>query len=307
MRNRFITFTGAEGIYRKAIRPYKKWQELTDMSPWIEADGGYYRILRTTGISNRFKTRKLVICNEDGELIRDEDLTRFCLETMGYLDYFNRHNLSNILAWGQDDITEKFNLFIRELNQLINTTGEKVTKNELRVMKSQLYYYEEMKRYSSLVVQEADELKTYIPEFKQKQIDILLDSFTKKLEYHITHMEIYKNLSRAKMIENGLKTRDEIRKILKNKKYQRYFSNVKCVEQMIKETDIAEKTVTQLIANGKRNWKREVKWLDPKKGKFTVARYVDELWSQNTVDTHIKVIENRLLNDHWLFSKKRKH
>jgi len=70
---RFITFKPVTGVYEKAIQPYKKWYELADMSPLIEVDGEYYRILRLTGLVNKINTRKMVICHEDGQLIRDKE------------------------------------------------------------------------------------------------------------------------------------------------------------------------------------------------------------------------------------------
>jgi len=78
MSKRFITFKPVTGVYEKAIQPYKKWYELADMSPLIEVDGEYYRILRLTGLVNKINTRKMVICHEDGQLIRDKEVSCEC-------------------------------------------------------------------------------------------------------------------------------------------------------------------------------------------------------------------------------------
>src|SRR5690625_7922347 len=85
MFKRFVTFTPVTGIYKKMIQPYKKWNVLADMSRPIELDGEYYRILRITGLINRLGTRNMVMCQEDGQLIKDDNLSRECVNVLLFL------------------------------------------------------------------------------------------------------------------------------------------------------------------------------------------------------------------------------
>src|SRR5690625_7387461 len=91
MFKRFVTFTPVTGIYKKVIQPYKEWNELADMSRPIELEGEYYRILRITGLINRLGTRKMVMWHEDGQLIKDENISRECVNGFVYLDVFKEN------------------------------------------------------------------------------------------------------------------------------------------------------------------------------------------------------------------------
>ena len=85
MVRHYITFRPVTGIFEKAIRPYKKWYQMADMSLPIEVDGKYYYILRTTGPIDRVSPKKVVVCNEDAVLIEDEEISRKCFRFYIYL------------------------------------------------------------------------------------------------------------------------------------------------------------------------------------------------------------------------------
>jgi|SRR5699024_5511169 len=79
---RFVTFEPTRGVFKKAIKPYKSWREGSDMSQKVEIDGEYYRLLRTTRIINKLRPRKVIVCTEEGRIIKDEHITRECLRIM---------------------------------------------------------------------------------------------------------------------------------------------------------------------------------------------------------------------------------
>lgn len=301
MSERFITFMPVTGIFEQAIKPYKKWYELADMSPWIEVDGEHYRILRTTGRFNKFATRKGVICDERGELIKDENITRACFKIMQYLNTISQGNSSSILAWENDDRVAKLDEFITEFKKIIESIAAKLENDELTAMKSQLDYYKKMKCYSAIIAKEATILKTYIQLFQDNQIDSFSSSFINKLKSHITTFEMNKDYSEAAMIESGSKTRKIVRKILTRSEFKSYFSNYKLTEKMVNETFEADRAVIRLSYDGKLSWEREVYWANPDKGKFTMEKYTDDLKNRNNLEVFTKVNENEFIKECWVF------
>src|SRR5690625_130680 len=117
MFKRFVTFKPVKGIYKKVIHPYKKWNELADMSGPIELHGEYYRILRITGLINRLGTRKMVLCHADAQLVKDENLCRQCVYVFLYLDVF-QENSGTIIINSKADTDIKLNEFIVELKNV---------------------------------------------------------------------------------------------------------------------------------------------------------------------------------------------
>ena len=304
MFKRFITFTPVTGIYEKAIQPYKKWSELADMSPPIEVDGEYYRILRITGLMNKLGTRKMVMCYEDGQLVKDEELSRECVNVFLYLDVFQT-NSRNIIASSKDDTDTKLGEFIAEFKKMFENVAPRLTEEEQEAMRRHLYYYEETMRFMKIVAREASQLRPYIQPIKKNNIDVYSASLINKLEKHLTQWEVNKRYVEALMIENGLKARNTVRKILKNKNYQFYFPNQQIIKEIISEMNEADRASNRLIQDGKGRWKREVKWVNSNKGLFTLEKYLNELWNQNNVEIIKEANANEFITAYWLFSPTR--
>jgi hypothetical protein len=297
----FITFRPATGIFQKAIQPYKKWYEKSDMSPPIEVEGNLYRILRTTGLVNKVDTRKVVVCNQDGHLIDDEELTRTCFKIQVYLNHF-QINTQGIIASSKEDTVTKLDEFIKELKLILENAASHLTDKELEAMRFHLYYYEETRHYAKVVAKEASQLLDYTQALKENRIEMFSVSFINRLEKNITGWEINKRYIEALMIEDGLKARKTVRKVLRNTEYQYYFPNRHIAERMVDETYEAEKAVNRFIHDGKKGWKRETEWLNPDKGEFNLERYLNDLWHRNIVEVFRKVNINEAINNHWVFS-----
>jgi|SRR5699024_3527165 len=109
----------------------------------------------------------------------------------------------------------------------------------------------------------------------------------------------------ALMIEDGLKARKIVRRILKNRAYQCYFPNQRIIKRMISELNEADRVVNRLIEDGKRVWKREVKWVNPNKGTFTLDKYLNDLWKRYIIDVYMEINESEFITAYWLFSSTR--
>src|SRR5690625_1933579 len=301
MFKRFVTFTPVTGIYKKMIQPYKKWNELADMSRPIELDGEYYRILRITGLINRLGTRKMVMCHEDGQLIKDENLSRECVNVFLYLDVF-QENSGTIIINSKADTDIKLNEFIVEFKKMYENVAPKLTEEEREAMRHHLYYYEEVRRFMKIVARATSRLRPYIQPIKKNKIEVYSASLINKLEKDLAQWDTNRGYVEALMIENGLKARDTVRKILKNKNYQPYFPNRKIIKKMISEMNEAHRASNGLIQDGKGRWEREVKWTNPNKGRFTIEKYLNDLWNQNNSEVIKKANANEFITAYWLFS-----
>lgn len=82
--NNTLIFQPTKGIFKNTIKPYQRWYEASDMSPGLEIDGEYYHLLRTTGYFWRFEPKKIVVCKENGEIEKSEEITRKWLKVYIY-------------------------------------------------------------------------------------------------------------------------------------------------------------------------------------------------------------------------------
>jgi len=306
MSKRFITFKPVTGVYEKAIQPYKKWYELADMSPLIEVDGEYYRILRLTGLINKINTRKMVICHEDGQLIKDKEVSCECAKIFFYLDAFQM-NSEGMVASSKEDTAKKLQEFIMEFRKMLNNVSPKLTEQERVAMRFHLYYYEETKRYAELVAKDANRLSTYIEPIKKNQIKAFSSQLIHELGQHLAHWELNKSYIEALIIENGKKSRNIVRKILRNADYQSCFPNQRIKKEMLDEMLQSEMAVTRFLHDGKIGWEREKKWLNPNKGEFNIETYLEESWNRNSSEVFMKVSINEFIKGYWLFSPTRIH
>lgn len=76
-----------KGIYKETMEPYQRMTEKGEMSPLLEIDGSYYRILRTT--LDGLMPRKMVVCREDGQIEESEEITLKCFQFYLYLTYYS--------------------------------------------------------------------------------------------------------------------------------------------------------------------------------------------------------------------------
>src|SRR5690625_1439692 len=269
MSKRFITFKPVTGVYEKAIQPYKKWYELADMSPLIEVDGEYTRILRTTGWINKLGTRKMVMCDKNGELIRDEAFSRKSIKVLQYLDAY-QSNRKGIISSSRDDTSTKLVEFITEFKKILENVAPKLTENEMKAMKYHLDYYGQTKRYTELIAKDANQLLPYLQKLQGNQIEKFSSSFIKWLGDHFNRWEKNKYYTQALLIENNIKAKKTVRRILRNPDYQSFFPNQEIKKQMLDEMLQSEMAANRFIMEGKEGWKREQKWLNPDKGKFNL-------------------------------------
>src|SRR5690625_7060085 len=64
----------------------------------------------------------------------------------------------------------------------------------------------------------------------------------------------------------------------------------------------ADRASNGLIQDGKGRWEREVKWVNPNKGRFTIEKYLNDLWNQNNSEVIKKANANEFITAYWLFS-----
>lgn len=121
------------------------------------------------------------------------------------------------------------------------------------------------------------------------------------------HLYYYEEVRRfMKIVARATsRLRPYIQLIKKNKKYQPYFPNRKIIKKMISEMNEADRASNSLIQDGKGRWEREVKWVNPNKGRFTIEKYLNDLWNQNNSEVIKKANANEFITAYWLFSPTR--
>lgn len=289
--------------YKKAIKPYKKWSELADMSPLIEVDGKYYRILRTTGFVDKKSTRKMVMCDQDGQLVEDEGVSRKCFILFFYLIYFEDEK--TLTSPTKKDVPLIINRFITELKTIMENIESLLTEKEREAMEQQLSFYEQTKHYLEIVAKDAWQLTSYLEPIKKHQIDEFPASLVQKISDHIFRGQQNRGYVRALVIENHFKTEEIVRNILKNRDYQSYIPNHKIKKEILQDLKQLRIAANGFIRRAKIGWEREKKYLDSNKGTFSTERCTDELWKTNVVDINIMVHTNEFIDDRWLFSPTR--
>src|SRR5699024_6294929 len=142
---RFVTFEPIQGVFKKATKPYKSWREGSDMSQKIEIDGNYYRLLRTTRIINKQKFRKVIVCTEDGHIIKDEQITRECLRIMLVIFHaeLNKPDIEFLLTQGKKHQHEPMVRIFKEIQARFHPL---LSDTENEAMDFHLHYLKEVYR-----------------------------------------------------------------------------------------------------------------------------------------------------------------
>jgi len=192
---RFVTFEPIQGVFKKAINPYKSWREGSDMSQKIEIDGNYYRLLRTTRIINKLRFRKVIVCTEEGHIIKDEQITRECLRIMLCIIHaeLNKADMEFLLTQGK--------------------------KSQHEPMDFHLYYLEEVYRIQYELSQISQTLLNDIDQLRAMLTDVYDYELLGKLYEDLSIWTHLKDQSEAILHEDGIRARKEVMKIMRNYEY----------------------------------------------------------------------------------------
>ncbi|MBU5467268.1 hypothetical protein KQI49_10585 [Virgibacillus sp. MSJ-26] len=304
MVRHYITFKPATGKFEKAILPYKKWYQVTDMSLPIEVDGNYYRILRTTGPIDRLGPKKLVVCNEDGELIKDKEISRKCFRFYVYIgNYeFDKRKLKADL---KQDGAKRYNPIIPEYQKMMKDLTPVLNEHEMEALEYHLFYFREMVRITTLRIELAEKLMLYKEQIQPGNIDEITNStVTKVIDTFSKWIKCSYELE-ALLHEDGLLARDTVRGILKNTEKHKYIGNMAIAREIISDLDSGEATARRFIPLENEQRKELRKWIDLEEmGKevSSIEIYIKELRYTKTAEILANAALEELMSTLWVFS-----
>jgi len=302
MSDTFITFRPTTGVYAKAIKPYKKWYHSSDMSKKIEIDGRYYRVVRTTGLINKLRLKKMVVCDENGQIVEDEEVTRQCFKWMMYLGYY-QFNQNGIQAESTHGKKEQHEPLIELFQDIWNHVNPVLEEAEQELMAYHLNYLKEVYRLSAEIAEASKEVISCVEELRRLTGDSypaeLMDRYIKaaSLNYKL------KREFEIVLIESKERAGQRVRKLILQDKCFDYLTDIGSDKLRITDDIIDANTKTEIfIDQAKDQHKRDVKWSNDIQGPFTIEKYLYELRYIYTFKKFVEINVAETLHEHWVFT-----
>src|SRR5699024_6065906 len=196
----FITFGPATGVYAKAMKPYKKWRKTSDMSRKIEIDGYHYRVVRSVGLFNKLRMRKMLVCDESGHVVRDETITRRCFRLIMYLGYyqFNKVGIRNdsefVINTDQHPLIPLFKDIWTRLEPIMDESENEIMSFHLHYLEEVYRLNKEFAQISKRIISTMEELQAnlwdiYPQDLIKQYIDAASINFQLKSEFEVVITE----------------------------------------------------------------------------------------------------------------------
>lgn len=307
MATQFIAIKEAEGIFSEVMKPYKKWFEKVYVSSLIEINKKLYRNVCTLSRFNNSYLRKVILCTDQGDIVKSEDDLQKHFEVLTYLHYFKVFS-KNIALDARQYGEDKFSAVKTSLKKVYNDINSVLTENDKAVLEEHLNYYrstmvslDELAELSKECLKHIDELSNLRGE------SVLTEDFIQTLHDKMIKREKVRNIIEAYILQNGLTVRDSMRNILNNEKYRNHISDNDDKTRILHEADNADGIKFNIIQSGKRDWKFSEKQFQIDKGKFTVKKYIEDLTNISEAKAFLKINRMVLENEHWVYSPKLKY
>lgn len=299
----FITFEPTQGIYKKAIKPYKSWREGSDMSKKIEVDGGYYRVLRTIGIFNKYNFRKGIVCDENGQIVEDEEITRRCLKIIVYLAYYqvNKQDINFLLTQGKKEQHEPV---IHSFKQIQKRLGPLLSDENNEAMSFHLHYLKEVYRIQHELSKTSRQLLSYVDQLKSMSTDTYDPELIRNYMDVASRRVKLKQESEAILYEDGIRARTQVKNIMGTYDLLKRIRDIENYFYVLDDIKGANKVSKRFIKQSKYNRYLFEKWLDFDNGPFTKEKLIYELRYVYDIDMMVDKDVNRFIEKHWCLSPK---
>jgi len=298
----FITFQPATGAYAKAIKPYKKWRKKSDVSRKINIDGRNYRVVRTIGFFNKQRMRRMLVCDDNGNVIDDEHITRQCFKLIMYLGYY-QFNQVGIRADSTHDKKEGHEQIINLFKDIWESLDPVLDNAEQEIMSFHLHYLEEVYRLrmeiadmSKNVISNIEELQnvrndTYPQDLIDRYVEAASANFKLKREFDVVITEATERAGK------------KVNKILLSSKGIDNLKDFNDKEFVItKDVNDAKAQAELFMDQAKKERKEDKKWSNEIKGPFTVETYLYELRHVYTLDKVVQMNVESAMYENWVFS-----
>ncbi|MFB4159383.1 hypothetical protein ACE1TF_05830 [Geomicrobium sp. JSM 1781026] len=296
-RKRLPGFQPADGVFEEVIKPYRSWYERSEMSPLFEVNQQYYRVITTIQYWRNVSGRKMLVCDEKGKLIDDENITYECLNILIYLARFIdfQHNDDFYIKGGE---AVRHEPTINAMNTVKASIDSKCTEYQLQgIEKHRSYLYEHYRLSVELM---------NITKQKLSDREIIENSMNKKLtsgfiQEFIQHLITFIDLSEhfeVNLIENR-EGRKITKEVLTDQTIMGGLDLNKEIKLIIGEINGSQEAVSRAIENNPeyKQFDSEEEWIASKKKSGNEKKYVADF-----TDTMVK--ENWVLSPHCIYLKK---
>jgi len=299
MSKKFITFKPLTGIYKETMEPYQRMTEKGEMSPLLEIEGSYYRILRTT--LDGLIPRKMVVCREDGQIEKSEEISLKCFQFYQYLSLyaFNKKQLSFDVTQGgksrHKPLIEAFQTMVIDLTPILSI-------EEQKSMKFHLHYLEEIYRVSALIADSASELLDCGKQIEKLDVDKLSATQMIEIGEMIIKRGLLKNQFEGILYEDGHRARSIVQTILKKRQYYRQISNRNDVHKVLKEMKGDTDASKRFIKEAKKDYKDIEMYLEIDIGPFSIEKLIEETYSGFLREHMNQMNVKNFITRHWNLS-----
>jgi len=298
----FITFQPATGAYAKAIKPYKKWRKKSDVSRKINIDGHNYRVVRTIGFFNKLRMRRMLVCDDNGNVIDDEHITRQCFKLIMYLGYY-QFNQVGIRAESTHGKKEEHEPLIKLFKDIWESLDPVLDKAEQEIMSFHLHYLEEVYRLSAEIAEASKNVISSIKELQNVTNDIYPQDLVERyVEAASTNYKL-KGEFEIVITEARERAGKKVNKILLSSKGIDNLKDFNDKEFLItKDVNAAKAKAELFMDQAKKERKEDKKWSNEIKGPFTVETYLYELRHVYTMEKVVQMNVESAMHENWVFS-----
>src|SRR5690625_3354602 len=303
MSKKLLAFKPLSGIYEETWAPYEKFSEGSDMSTLFEVNGNYYRIVRNT--LDWKKTRKMLVCREDGQIDESVDITRQCLNYLVYLGFYELAKRNAKFDQKQAN-KNKHETMIKGFKAIVQELKPVLSDEENKAMAFHLYYFEEIYRLSVIIADLASKVESYRDQLKNLETDRLSAGFINETRQTLKSWRLHRKQIDSLLIEDGEKARPLVKKILKSwhyRKQRKHISNWGDKDRILKEMQGANQAAKRYIKGYKKDHKLIELNLEIDKGPFSIDRLIEELRTGVIDEQTIGMNEKNLLDRHWALSE----
>lgn len=299
MTKKFITLKPLTGVFKETMEPYQRMTEKGEMSPLLEIDGSYYRILRTS--LDGLMPRKMVVCREDGQIEESEEITLKVFQFYLYLAYYSlAKKLIHFEATQggknrHEPLIQAFQTMVTDLTPILSP-------EEQKAMEFHLHYLEEIYRVSVLLADLANKLIDYRKQLEKVNVDKLSSIQMAEISEMIVERKLLKHKFEGILLEDGERARATVETILKKRKYRRQLSNRSYLHKVLKEMKGATDASERFIKEFKTYYEAIEETLEIDKGSFSMNKLIDEIYSGLLSEQMEQANMNNFMKIHWILS-----
>lgn len=253
-------------------------------------------------LSKKF-IRKVLLCTEKGEIVKNESIQDRGLEILSYLTYFSSvqknikydANLANLKNY--DGLMDCLKHIQKEL--LPDLSDE-----ERLIIEKQLTYYQTFKQSLDELTDISNKALLIVERINQLKVShIIYEEEFQKMQSLILQREEKRNFIEGLMLKNNCHIREKLEDILYDRRHRNILKNYRSEINLIEdEIKALQHSCYSIIKAGKYNFKDLKETLNIDYGKFTVDKYIQLLFDPGFAKNYFKISYANIKNKHSVFS-----